>query len=222
MLSMDDLLEEYKNLLARIDGWFERSVAAAGPGRIACSKGCSACCRGFFDISLLDAFLLQQGFQHLPENIRQVSLEKSRRRLEDLRVRWPGFAAPYILNGIPDEEWTEMPEDDETPCPLLGADGTCLVYAWRPMICRLHGLPNIDFSGESFSDVWCTKNFPGVDPLQRPELRWEFRKTFEEEIVIFRKFSARLLGSPLIELDTFIPTALLIDFARTDWKNFRI
>jgi Fe-S-cluster containining protein len=222
MPSMDELLEEYKNLLARIDAWFERSIAAAGPGRIACARGCSACCRGFFDITLLDALLLQQGFGSLPESIRQVSLEKSLRRLDELRGRWPGFAAPFILNGMPDEEWTEMPEDDETPCPLLGADGACLLYAWRPMTCRLHGLPNIDLSGESFSDEWCTKNFPGVDPLKLPELRWEFRSTFEEEILLFRKFTTRLLGAPVNELDTFIPTALLIDFAGTDWKNFRI
>lgn len=219
---MDDLLEEYQNLLARIDAWFDRSLATAGPRQIACARGCSGCCRGLFDITLLDAFLLQQGFGTLPASIREDSIEKSRRRLGELRGRWPGFAAPYLLNALPDEEWTEMPEDDETPCPLLGAGGACLVYPWRPMTCRLHGLPNIDVSGESFSDEWCTKNFPDVDPLGLTELRWEFRRTFEEEIRLFREFTARLLGAPVNELDTFIPTALLIDFAGTDWKALKI
>jgi len=219
MPSMDDLLEEYRNLLARIDAWFDRSLVAAGPGRIACARGCSACCRGLFDITLLDALLLQQGFRFLPESVQESALKKCRRRLDELRGRWPGFVAPYLLNGMPDEEWTEMPEDDETPCPLLGEDGLCQVYPWRPMTCRLHGLPNIDLSGESFSDEWCTKNFPDVDPLTLPELRWEFRRTFEEEILLFRKFTARLLRAPVNELDTFIPTALLIDFIGTDWKT---
>jgi Fe-S-cluster containining protein len=219
---MDDLLEDYKTLLARIDAWFDRSLAAAAPGQIACARGCSACCRGLFDITLLDALLLRQGFGALPESVREDSIEKSRRRLDELRGRWPGFAAPYLLNAMPDEEWTEMPEDDETPCPLLGADGACLVYPWRPMTCRLHGLPNIDLSGESFSDEWCTKNFLDVDPLALPELRWEFRRTFEEEIRLFRTFTARLLGAPVNELDTFIPTALLIDFGGIDWKTLKI
>jgi Fe-S-cluster containining protein len=219
---MNNLLEEYKNLLARVDAWFDRSVVSAGPGRIACARGCSACCRGLFDITLFDALLLQQGFRTLPQGVRETSLEQSRRRLDELRRRWPGFAAPYLLNSMPDEEWTEMPEDDETPCPLLGEDGACLIYTWRPMTCRLHGLPNIDLSGESFSDEWCTKNFPDVDPLALPELRWEFRRIFEEEIRMFHKFTARLLGAPVNELDTFIPLALLIDFAGTDWKNLKI
>jgi len=219
---MNDLLEEYRNLLARIDGWFDRSLAAAGPGRIACARGCSACCRGLFDITLLDALLLQQGFAALAESVREASLAQSRRRLAELQGRWPGFAAPYLLNAMPDEEWTEMPEDDETPCPLLGEDGACLVYPWRPMTCRLHGLPNIDLSGESFSDEWCTKNFSDADPLTMPELRWAFRRTFEEEIRMFRRFTARLLGAPRNEIDTFIPTALLIDFSGTGWKNLKI
>jgi Fe-S-cluster containining protein len=219
---MNNFLEDYKTLLARIDDWFDRSLAAAGPGQIACARGCSACCRGLFDITLLDALLLQQGFVTLPPSVRETSLKQSRRRLHELRRRWPGFAAPYLLNGMPDEEWTEMPEDDETPCPLLGEGGACLVYPWRPMTCRLHGLPNIDLSGESFSDEWCTKNFLDVDPLALPELRWEFRRTFEEEIRLFHKFTTRLLGAPVNELDTFIPLALLIDFAGIDWKNLKI
>lgn len=219
---MDDLLEDYKNILARIDLWFDRSLEAARPGQIACARGCNACCRGLFDITLLDALLLQQGFRTLPRSVREASLEQSRRRLDELRRRWPGFSAPYRLNAMPDEKWTEMPEDDETPCPLLGADGDCLIYLWRPMICRLHGLPNIDFSGEIFSREWCTKNFPDIDPLTLPELRWKFRRTFEEEIRLFRKFTSRLLGASVNELDTFIPTALLIDFAGTDWKNLKI
>jgi hypothetical protein len=55
-----------------------------------------------------------------------------------------------------------------------------------------------------------------------PELRWEFRRTFEEEIRLFRTFTARLLGAPVNELDTFIPTALLIDFGGIDWKTLKI
>lgn len=111
-----------------------------------------------------------------------------------------------------------MPEEDQTPCPLLDPNGRCLVYEWRPMVCRLHGLPNIDHSGESFADTWCTLNFAGLDPLARPELRWGFRDNFVREVGLFREFAARLLGFPVNELDTFIPTALFIDFAATDWK----
>ncbi len=108
-----------------------------------------------------------------------------------------------------------MPEDDQTPCPLLAKDGTCLVYAQRPMTCRLHGLPNIDCSGESFSDDFCTLNFTTGNPLVMSELRHPFREAFRREFDLLGDFSEQLLGRRQLELDTFIPCALLIDFEVT-------
>ncbi len=210
---MTGILSDYRTLLETVDTWFNRCIESSGR-HIQCRPGCSKCCRGLFDITLLDAFFLRQGFDQLPAELRQSIQVKARARLAELQRLWPDFAEPYTLNHMPDEKWTEMPEDDLTPCPLLGDDGRCLVYAYRPMTCRLHGLPNIDCSGESFSDEWCTLNFTGAEPLDMEALRWEFRQTFEAELGLFREFTASLLGAPCNELDTFIPLALLIDFER--------
>jgi hypothetical protein len=81
------------------------------------------------------------------------------------------------------------------------------------MICRTHGLPNIDSSGESFSDLCCTLNFSNTDPLLATELRWPFRRAFEQELALFEEFTRQLLGASVREADTFIPLALLIDFS---------
>lgn len=212
---LEAVLGDYLALLKELDCWFARCSTRFG-SLIACGAGCSACCRGLFDITLLDAWLLKTGFDRLPADVRSAAEAKSRARLRELQAAWPDFQAPYLLNGLPDEEWTEMPAEDPTPCPLL-VDGRCLVYSFRPMICRLHGLPNIDHSGEDFAGSWCTLNFRDTQPLEIEELRWSFRRTFERELQLFRKFSAHLTGTTLNEADTFIPTALLIDFAAIDW-----
>jgi len=211
--SLAPIIARYRELQKNIDDWFAACVAKF-PREIACGSGCSACCRGLFDITILDAYLLRQAFDRLPAEVRQVVLAKAETKIRELQQRWPDFTAPFILNTMPDEEWVEMPEDDMTPCPLLDDEGRCRVYADRPMTCRLHGLPNIDCSGESFSDEWCTLNFTSRSPWADPDLRWPFRKTFEQEVELFRDFTRELLGRPLTELDTFIPCALLIDFDR--------
>jgi Fe-S-cluster containining protein len=222
MESLGSILVAYRSLLGEVDAWFEQALRGAGPGEIACARGCSACCRGLFDITLLDAFLLQAACNRLPPGVRREVLARAEQRRNELRQRWPGFVGPYLLNAMPDSEWTEMPEDDLTPCPLLGEAGTCLVYASRPLTCRLHGLPNIDISGESFADEWCTLNFTGSNPLAEPALRWTFRAAFARELALFREFTRSLTGTPHSEFDTFIPTALLINFPGTDWNNLEI
>lgn len=217
---MNEVLEHYRGLLAEVDQWFSRCIARSGE-RIHCAAGCSGCCRGLFDITLLDAALLREGFDHLDSVTRGQVLMRCQERLAALQRLWPDFANPYLLNCRPEEEWELlMPDDDETPCPLLGPDGRCLVYEFRPMTCRLHGLPLVDLAGEVHHDEWCTLNFVGSDPLTDAGIREDFPRIFREEVRLFRHFTRQFLGSEFRELDTFIPTAILMDFSRFDWRRF--
>lgn len=218
--ALDQILVSYGELLASVDRWFARSLELSGED-VVCARGCSACCRGLFDITLLDACFLKQGFDRLPPLLRERVMTKALTRLEALRVVRPDLEQPYILNIWSEEEWEAlMPDDDETPCPLLGDDGLCLAYQYRPMTCRLHGIPLIDVSGEIFHDEWCTLNFTKVDPLAGNGLRWGFRETFRRELLLFQEFTSTLLNEKLNELDTLIPTALLIDFKGYAWERW--
>ena len=214
---MNELLQRYRTLLATIDLWFAAKQGEM-PTAIVCSNGCSGCCRGLFDISLLDARLLRAGFDQLPAVIRAGVVAKAEIRRAELQERWPGFAPPYLLNHMNDNLWTEMPENDLTPCPLLDPAGCCLIYDYRPMTCRLHGLPQIDNSGEIFLGEWCSRNFIGLNPLEMDKLRHDFQQLFTEEFTLLRTFAKELCGLDRAELDTFIPLAVLIDFDGFDWQ----
>lgn len=216
---MNDLLQRYRALLTTIDLWFA-SKQGELPQAIVCSDGCSGCCRGLFDISLLDARLLRVAFDRLPAATRAAVQEKAETRLAELKEQWPAFAPPYILNLMEDSAWIEMPEDDTTPCPLLDADGRCLVYEHRPMTCRLHGLPQIDQCGEIFLEEWCSRNFVGMNPLEMAALRHDFQGLFTAEFTLLRAFAQELCGLDCGELDTFIPLAVLIDFDRFAWEEW--
>lgn len=209
------LIERYRALQQGADAWFARCQAAAGV-RLRCAGGCSGCCRSLFDITLLDALSLQEGLSSLPSPERAAVEGRARRQLARLQEKWPDFVQPYLLNGRPQAEW-EVPEEDDTPCPLLSGDGTCLLYRWRPLTCRLHGLAHIDLSGEVFMEEGCTLN-RSLDPRERRELRWEFRAAFAEEARLLRQL-AREFGGQTGELDTFVATALLIDFKKISAFN---
>ncbi len=213
--SFSRLLQAYRRHLATYDRWFDRCLQRF-PAQIACRAGCSACCRALFDVSLLDAALLQEGMRRLPPALQDQVRDRARPIVARLQSRWPEFAHPFTLNHRPEAEW-DIAEEDATPCPLLGDDGRCLVYAWRPPTCRLHGLPNVDPAGEIFQGDWCTRNFVGEDPLRLSGLHWPFRQAFAEEVAHYRRFAAHLWGGSDLERDTFIPAALFIDFSR--WES---
>src|SRR6185369_1663840 len=90
----------------------------------------------------------------------------------------------------------------------------------RPMTCRLHGIPLIDSDGEWMHDDWCTLNFVEGDPMELAGLRAPFDAMFRQEVALFRDFTEKLLKKRVSELDTFIPTAVLIDFENFDWQDW--
>ncbi|MDD2271714.1 MAG: YkgJ family cysteine cluster protein [Desulfuromonadaceae bacterium] len=211
---MNALLDRYGELLREVDAWFQRCLEQH-PDLIACRNGCSECCRGLFDITLLDAFYLKRGFDRLPKPLKTEIVEAAFRRLEQLSTVNADFTEPWLLNGVPEEDWDAlMPEEDETPCLLLSENGGCLAYEYRPMTCRLNGIPLIDVSGEELFDEWCTLNFTETDPRQLAGLRFSFNDLFARELLLFRELICLLTGTAQNEVDLFIPAALVMDYKK--------
>lgn len=211
---MNALLDRYGELLREVDAWFQRCLEQH-PDLIACRNGCSECCRGLFDITLLDAFYLKRGFDRLPKPLKTEIVGAAYRRLELLSRVNADFTEPWLLNSIPEVEWDAlMPEEDETPCLLLSENGGCLAYEYRPMTCRLNGIPLIDVSGEELFDEWCILNFTEADPRQLAGLRFSFNDLFARELLLFRELICHLTGTARNEVDLFIPAALVMDYKK--------
>lgn len=208
---MKSLLDRYGALLGEVDVWFQHCLEQY-PELISCRNGCSECCRGLFDITLLDALYLRRGFDMLPGPLKTELKLAASRRLTLLSEVNPAFFEPWLLNGIPEDDWDAlMPEEDETPCLLLSETGGCLVYDYRPMTCRLNGIPLIDVSGEELFDEWCTLNFTDTDPRSLELLRHGFTELFSRELRLFQELVHHLTGSVRNEVDLFIPAAVVMD-----------
>lgn len=212
--TLNTLLDRYGVLLHEVDVWFHNCLELH-PDMIACRNGCSECCRGLFDITLLDAFYLKRGFDRLPEPAVTNLVRSATMRLESLSQVNSAFVEPWLLNGIPEVDWDAlMPEEDETPCLLLSESGGCLVYEHRPMTCRLNGIPLIDVSGEELFDEWCTLNFTEEDPRNLTDLRFSFTELFSRELLLFQELIRLLTGIPRNEVDLFIPAAVVMDSSK--------
>jgi Fe-S-cluster containining protein len=109
-------------LIRIVDAATAEAVRRSG-ARVVCRPGCCECCLGPFDITQQDAARLRQGLAELE----------------------PARAGPIV------ERARRFRGGDDEPCPVLDQEhGTCELYAWRPVTCRVFG-PPMRFGGPDVS-----------------------------------------------------------------------
>jgi len=113
---------------------------------LACRPGCNQCCHGAFAINQLDAHRLRRGLAELVSTDPERAARVLKRSLASVVRMAPGFPGDpvtgLLLAGGEEAEKQFADCDDDEPCPALDpATGTCDLYAWRPMTCRVFGPP---------------------------------------------------------------------------------
>lgn len=121
--------------------WFDRAHAAV-LGALPCRRGCSRCCIGPFAITILDVIELRHGMAVCdPVVVREIET-RARRQATLLEAAYPRLVESPFL-----DDWSDAEQDalvnrfGELPCPALAEDGSCRVYAFRPVTCRAMGIP---------------------------------------------------------------------------------
>jgi uncharacterized protein len=128
-------LRRYAELIAKVDAFFAR-VALRHAGRMRCRVGCSDCCRVQLTVTAVEAAAVLAGLDSMESGVR--------RRL----------AARALLSGL-----EAGSQDGARRCAALDDDGTCGIYAFRPLVCRSHGVPvRADRDGEPTLEA-CPHNF---------------------------------------------------------------
>ncbi len=127
---------ELEELLREVDKNFAE-VKKRYPREVRCRKGCTDCCLAPFDLSLVEALYMAQAFRRLPRRERR----EVERRLEKYEKEWaekvPKPVTPFVLSTI------------KLRCPFLNDRGLCVLYEFRPVTCRIYGLP-LAIEGETY------------------------------------------------------------------------
>jgi Fe-S-cluster containining protein len=128
-------------VFAQAQNWFDRSRAALLT-ELPCRQGCFRCCVGPFAITILDAAEIQRGLSHLDPEIR-LDIEGEATRQASLMISaFPRLRHSPFVDGWEDAEMDELVSRfSDLRCPALSAEGSCRVYAFRPVTCRMMGIP---------------------------------------------------------------------------------
>ncbi len=127
------LFQKYEMLLSEIGSVFQR-VQEKHSDCVRCQVGCTDCCYALFDLFPIEAAYLSYRFQqHLKRKERREVLRRSEKSLLEIA---------RIREGIKDRESEVMQmAEARIRCPLLSDRGHCLLYEYRPITCRLYGIP---------------------------------------------------------------------------------
>lgn len=131
-----DLFKQYEALAGRSDAAFER-MKRDYPEAVLCRPGCADCCHAVFGLFLIEAAYLKGRFEGLDRNVRRQVLRRCA-AMDRALVRMEA------QQGDPPEapgDATETLGRFRIRCPLLDDESSCVLYAHRPITCRVYGIP---------------------------------------------------------------------------------
>jgi Fe-S-cluster containining protein len=209
---------DYPELLARLDAW-QHDVRERFPGGVPCRSGCSACCRGPFDISAADVMVVRAGVASLPGEVRVAVEQQARIQVGRMARSEPDFAFPWDVSCMAESRFDALVHAQAgEPCPALDFGGRCLIYQWRPMVCRMMGLGMRTGSGSPLENGCPIRDdFPAYRdlPLQEFDLeRWEQ----EERGALEAAGSELFPAAPNPEFETTVAGAILLG-APESWRT---
>ncbi|HSA60658.1 MAG TPA: YkgJ family cysteine cluster protein [Nitrospiraceae bacterium] len=128
-------------LFEKTTHWFERAKAAL-LGDLPCRQGCSHCCVGLFPVTILDRQEIRRGLRSLPHEERRAIEQKAVEQAAMISASAPQLAHNRCIDRWPDRDIDNLVERyREMPCPALNPEGSCSLYAFRPLACRSMGIP---------------------------------------------------------------------------------
>jgi protein-tyrosine phosphatase len=139
VVDLGDYFLQYETIVAQIE---DAIPAAANGARHAkrCGRESNRCCRTGVELSLMEAIYFNyrlnrhlKGEQRMEVVRRALSISRAAAETADNQQR---ESVGHAAQGAPRQQ-----PDDSNLCSL-SVDQSCLIYDYRPIACRLHGIPD--------------------------------------------------------------------------------
>jgi len=130
------LFRDYEFLVDKAEEAFQK-VSREHGSCIQCERGCTDCCHAVFGLFHIEAAYIQYQFSALSPSIRAAALK----RCEETEKNLEAMSRRLRANrGAPKKHVLALARE-RVRCPLLDDMGDCILYAYRPITCRVYGIP---------------------------------------------------------------------------------
>lgn len=138
IIKFKELFQEYEELVAGADQAFLEMSKKFG-AEIKCETGCSDCCHSVFGLFLIESAYLNYHFNRMDRRARRETIsrgDKSDRELAEVQKKLRAYDHDLEMKA-------RAMAGERVRCPLLGDDDKCVLYPFRPVTCRVYGIPTI-------------------------------------------------------------------------------
>lgn len=138
MTDLIKIFKEYEQLAARADQAFQDMEKKYG-SCVKCGIQCSDCCNAVFGIFFIESVYLNHHFNGLESKCKEEALLRAVKSNKDL-LEMQKKLQEY---GDDTQKITEAIGKERIRCPLLSDEQKCTLYPYRPITCRVYGIPTI-------------------------------------------------------------------------------
>ena len=131
---------KYEAVVNMVDQVFNR-VKKEFPKEVFCREKCSDCCYAIFDLTLIEALYLNHKFKEIFSGHEKAELIATADKTDRVLVKMKRDAYKKVKEGADQLEIVGRMSQERVRCPLLGENNLCLMYEFRPITCRVYGIP---------------------------------------------------------------------------------
>ncbi len=159
-LDLETHFVKYEALVDMVDKVFEK-VKAEYPKEVFCREKCSDCCYAIFDLTLIEALYLNHKFKETFKGREKADLIAIADKTDRALVKMKRDAYKKVKEGANELEIVGRMSQERVRCPLLAEDNLCQLYEFRPITCRVYGIPT---STAGVSHICGRTNFKQGEP----------------------------------------------------------
>ncbi|MEI6260651.1 MAG: YkgJ family cysteine cluster protein [Deltaproteobacteria bacterium] len=141
--------EQYEVLTASVERAFE-SVKNQFPDCVKCKPLCADCCHALYDLTLIEALYINERFRNEYSGEILDTLMERCNKIDRMLCKLKKSAYKAVESGKEEKEILNEMAETRVRCPMLNDTEMCEIYDFRPLTCKLYGIPTA-IGGEGYT-----------------------------------------------------------------------
>jgi Fe-S-cluster containining protein len=134
------IFKKYEKIVDLVDSAFEQ-VKKQNGDLVRCESGCSDCCHALFDLTLVEAIYINHRFLELFKDQKREEIIERANSADRKIYKIKRQAYKEIEKGENEIKILADIGAERVRCPLLDKEDRCELYQYRPVTCRVYGIP---------------------------------------------------------------------------------